>query len=85
MWQDSRRISADSSQEVDDVPQILVNGYSFAERCQRLGKAIEWIKREMVSITIENGCPVTKWSRVCALKLIYMPWHIKLSKAYSRI
>lgn len=53
MWQDSLRISADASQEVDEVPQILVNGYSFAERCQRLGKAIEWIKREMVGIYTE--------------------------------
>lgn len=50
MWQDKPRVSATASQEVDEVPQILVNGFSFAERCQRLGKAIEWIKREMVSV-----------------------------------
>ena len=62
MWQDSLRVTANGSQEVDEVPQILVNGFSFAERCQRLGKAIEWIKREMVSINTENGCPVKQWS-----------------------
>lgn len=50
MWQDTPRVSATASHEVDEVPQILVNGFSFAERCQRLGKAIEWIKREMVSV-----------------------------------
>lgn len=55
MWQDIRRASAtaSASHEADQVPQIVVNGYSFAERCQRLGKAIEWIKREMVSVN--NG------------------------------
>ena len=56
MWQDSLRITADASHEVDEVPQILVNGYSFAERCQRLGKAIEWIKREMVSTNRGVSC-----------------------------
>ena len=48
MWYDSLRVTSDASHEADEVPQIVVNGYSFAERCQRLGKAIEWVKREMV-------------------------------------
>lgn len=50
MWQDTLRVSADASHDADEIPKIVVNGYTFAERCQRLGKAIEWIKREMVSI-----------------------------------
>lgn len=59
MWQDSLRISAiNASHEANEVPQILVNGFSFAERCQRLGKAIEWIKHEMVSITYAYLWPI---------------------------
>lgn len=46
-------LSYDIPYEIDEVPQILANGYSFAERCQRLGEAIEWIKREMVSPSTE--------------------------------
>ena len=65
MSQGLLRVSAEASHDVDEVPQILVNGYSFAERCQRLGKAIEWIKREMVSTTVEV-CPVEWCSEVDA-------------------
>jgi len=59
MWQDTLKVyNADASHEVNGVPQILVNGYSFAERCQRLGKAIEWIKHEMVSDINTETWPV---------------------------
>jgi len=52
MWYDSLRVTSATSHEADEIPQIVVNGYSFAERCQRLGKAIEWVKREMVSAIV---------------------------------
>jgi len=52
MWYDSLGVTSDASHEADEIPKIVVNGYSFAERCQRLGKAIEWVQREMVSAII---------------------------------
>ena len=69
MWYDSLKVTSDASHEADEVPQIVVNGYSFAERCQRLGKAIEWVNREMVSTT--RVVYHSRNAKACRLSLIF--------------